>query len=93
MYFIFQGTVLIKTAEELRNFSEGEENLLEKQINAIKASGADVIVSGSKFGDMALHFINKAGMMAVKVVSKFDVRRLCKAVNATALPSLVSLIT
>ncbi|KAL1138776.1 hypothetical protein AAG570_008838 [Ranatra chinensis] len=83
-----KGTVLIKTAEELTKFSEGEESMLEKQLKAIKDAGADVIVSGAKFGDMALHFINRLGMMAVKLSSKFDVRRLCKTLNATALPSL-----
>jgi len=71
------------------NFSRGEENLLEEQIKAIADSGADVIVAGAKFGDMALHYINKYKMMAVRLNSKWDVRRLCKAVGATALPRLV----
>ncbi|KAG8249923.1 T-complex protein 1 subunit theta [Homalodisca vitripennis] len=83
-----KGTVLIKTAEELMNFSRGEESLLEEQIKAIAESGADVIVAGAKFGDMALHYVNKYKMMAVRLNSKFDLRRLCKAVNATALPRL-----
>lgn len=88
-WIYFQGTVLIKTADELMNFSRGEENLLEEQIKAIADSGADVIVAGAKFGDMALHYINKYKMMAVRLNSKWDVRRLCKAVGATALPKLV----
>ena len=71
------------------NFSRGEENLLEEQIKAIADSGAGVIVAGAKFGDMALHYINKYKMMAVRLNSKWDVRRLCKAVGATALPRLV----
>jgi T-complex protein 1 subunit theta len=71
------------------NFSRGEENLLEEQIKAIAESGVDVIVAGAKFGDMALHYINKYQMMAVRLNSKWDVRRLCKAVGATALPRLV----
>lgn len=70
-------------------FSRGEENLLEQQIKAIADSGADVVVAGGKFGDMALHYVNKYGLMAVRLNSKFDIRRLCKAVNATALPRLV----
>lgn len=86
-----QGTVLIKTAEELMKFSRGEESMLEEQIKAIADSGANVIVAGSKFGDMALHYINKYNMMAVRLNSKFDLRRLCKTVNATALPRLVSI--
>lgn len=71
-------------------FSRGEESMLEEQIKAIADTGANVIVAGAKFGDMALHYVNKYGMMAVRLNSKFDLRRLCKAVNATALPRLVS---
>lgn len=85
-----QGTVLIKSADELMKFSRGEENQLEDQIKAIAATGANVVVAGAKFGDMALHYLNKYGLMGVRLNSKFDLRRLCKAVNATALPRLVS---
>ncbi|XP_032682378.1 T-complex protein 1 subunit theta [Odontomachus brunneus] len=84
-----KGTVLIKTADELMKFSRGEESLLENQIKAIAESGASVIVAGGKFGDMALHYMNKYNLMAVRVPSKFDLRRLCKTVGATALSKLV----
>lgn len=43
-----KGTVLIKTAEELKSFSRGEEELLEKQIKAIVDAGARVVVCGGK---------------------------------------------
>jgi len=85
-----KGTVLIKTAEELTSFSRGEETQLENQIKAIADSGAGVIVSGGKIGDMALHFINKYNMMAVRLVSKWDIRRLAKATGATALPRMTA---
>lgn len=85
-----KGTVLIKSAEELKNFSRGEETHLEQQIKSIADSGAKVIVAGGKVGDMALHFINKYGLMAVRLNSKFDLRRLGKAVNATVLPRLTA---
>lgn len=84
-----KGTVLIKTANELKDFSRGEETLLEQQIKAIADSGANVVVAGAKFGDLALHFCNKFGLMAVRLNSKFDLRRLGKAVNATVLPRLI----
>lgn len=83
-----KGTVLIKTADELMNFSTGEENLLESQIKAIADTGVKVVVSGGKVGDMALHFLNKYGIMAVRLTSKFDLRRLTRAVNATILPRI-----
>ncbi|CAB3226740.1 unnamed protein product [Arctia plantaginis] len=85
-----KGTVLIKSADELLNFSRGEESLLEKQIKEIADAGVKVIVAGAKFGDMALHFLNKFGIMAVRLNSKFDIRRLAKTVNATVLPRLTT---
>ncbi|XP_062562098.1 T-complex protein 1 subunit theta [Armigeres subalbatus] len=85
-----KGTVLIKSADELKNFSQGEENLLESQIKAIADTGAKVIVAGGKFGDMALHYMNKYNLMAVRLNSKFDLRRLSKAVNGTVLPRLTA---
>lgn len=85
-----KGTVLIKTADELLNFSRGEESLLEKQIKDIADTGVKVIVAGAKFGDMALHFLNKYNIMAVRLTSKFELRRLAKTVNATVLPRLTT---
>ncbi|KAJ8955784.1 hypothetical protein NQ314_006851 [Rhamnusium bicolor] len=85
-----KGTVLIKTADELMNFSRGEENLLELQIKLIADTGAKVVVAGAKFGDMALHYLNKYGLMAVRLNSKFDLRRLCKTIGATVLPRLTA---
>ncbi|CAF4851838.1 unnamed protein product [Pieris macdunnoughi] len=85
-----KGTVLIKSADELLNFSKGEESLLEKQIKDIADAGVKVVVAGAKFGDMALHFLNKFGVMAVRLNSKFDLRRLARTVNATVLPRLTT---
>jgi len=83
-----KGTVLIKTAEELMNYSEGEESVIEQQIKAISDTGVKVIVSGGKVGDMTLHFCNKYNLMVVRLLSKFDVRRLCRAIGATPLPRI-----
>lgn len=83
-----KGTVLIKTAEELMNFSKGEENLMDAQVKAIAGTGANVIVTGGKVADIALHYANKYNIMLVRLNSKWDLRRLCKTVGATALPKL-----
>jgi len=83
-----KGTVLLKSAEELKSYSRGEEDLLESQIRGLHELGINVIVSDGKFGDLALHFMNKFKMMGVRVMSKYDLRRLARAVGATALPRL-----
>lgn len=83
-----KGTVLLKTADELLNFSRGEEDLLDQKIKLFAEAGVKVVVSGGKFGDMALHYCNKYGLMAVRLMSKFDVRRVAKAVGAVVLPRI-----
>ena len=45
-------------------------------ILVISEAGVDVLVAGGKFGDMALHYVNKYNMMPVRLMSKWDVRRL-----------------
>jgi len=35
-------------------------------------------VAGSAIGEMAMHFIEQAGLMAVRIPSKFDLRRFCR---------------
>jgi len=83
-----KGTVLINNADELTSFSKGEEDLLEGQVKAIHEAGCNMIVCGGKAADMAVHFCNKYGIMVVRLQSKFDIRRLCRATQATALPRL-----
>lgn len=83
-----KATVLLKSADELINFSTGEEDLLEKQIKAIADSGAKVIVAGAKFGPLGLHYCDKYKMTALRLTSKFDLKRLCRAIGATALLKL-----
>jgi len=85
-----KGTVLIKNADELVNFSKGEEDLLESQIKAIADTGCNVIVTGGKAADMAIHFCNKYKIMVVRLMSKFELRRLCRATQATALPRITA---
>ena len=84
-----KGTVLIKSADELKNFSRGEEELLEKQIKSIVDAGCKLVVCGGKVGEMALHFLNKYELMVVRVLSKFDLRRIAKTVNGTVLAKVM----
>lgn len=83
-----KGTVLIENAAELMNFSKSEEKQMEEMIRSVKDSGIDCIVTGGAVDDMALHFIEKFGMMIIKISSKFELRRLCRAVKARPMVSV-----
>lgn len=44
-----------------------------------------VIIAGSTVGELALHYLNRLNIAVLKVLSKFELRRLCRVVNATPL--------
>ncbi|KAI8999469.1 chaperonin Cpn60/TCP-1 family [Gaertneriomyces semiglobifer] len=83
-----KGTVLIHNAKEMLNFSKGEESKLEEIIKEIADAGVKVVVTGSAIGELALHFLNRYNLLVIKVLSKFDLRRLCRVTGATALTRL-----
>lgn len=83
-----KGTVLLHDAKEMLDFNKGEEAILSRQISEIVASGVRVVVSGDQISDLAIHFLDRAGLMAVRIPSKFDLRRLCRALGATPLARL-----
>jgi len=98
-----KGTVLIKNADEMLNFTRGEEKHMEKvsiyvmricalfphsrsQIfKELADSGVKVIIAGTTVGELALHYLNRSQILVLKVLSKFDLRRLCRVVQATPL--------
>jgi len=69
---------LIHNAEELQSYSKTEEDRLEGIVKGIADAGVQVVAAGSAFGEMALHFIEKYKMMAVRIPSKFELRRFCR---------------
>ena len=44
-----------------------------------------MIIAGSTVGELALHYLNRLNIAVLKVLSKFELRRLCRVVNATPL--------
>ncbi|KAF7122702.1 hypothetical protein CNMCM5793_000812 [Aspergillus hiratsukae] len=83
-----KGTVLLKNAQEMLNFSKGEEDRLEATIKELYDSGLRVVVAGSSVGDLALHYLNRFNILVIKILSKFELRRLCRVVGATPLARL-----
>jgi T-complex protein 1 subunit theta len=83
-----KGTVLLKSGKELFNFTKGEETQMENIVKELHDSGLRVIVAGTTVGELAMHYLNRAGILVIKVLSKFELRRLCRVVGATPLARL-----
>merc|ERR1719313_1160522 len=83
-----KGTVLLKSAEELKAYNNSEEEALEKVIKSIADAGCNLIVCGQAVGELALHFLDKYKIMIMKCPSKFELRRICRTTGASALVRL-----
>ncbi|CAO1603455.1 T-complex protein 1 subunit theta [Xanthoria calcicola] len=83
-----KGTVLLHNAKEMLDFTKGEETQLEAAIKELHDSGLRVVVAGSTVGELALHYLNRFGILVIKIMSKFELRRLCRVVGATPLARL-----
>mmetsp|Transcript_767 Transcript_767/g.1569 ORF Transcript_767/g.1569 Transcript_767/m.1569 type:complete len:553 (+) Transcript_767:108-1766(+) len=83
-----KGTVLMKNADDLKNYNKSEEKKMEEIIKGIADAGIKVCVAGGTVSEMALHFIERYGMLCLKIGSKWELRRLCAATGATALVRL-----
>ncbi|KAL1796594.1 hypothetical protein ACET3X_005134 [Alternaria dauci] len=83
-----KGTVLLHNAKEMMDFTKGEEQQVEQMIKELHDSGMRVVVAGSTVGELALHYLNRYNILVIKVLSKFELRRLCRVVGATPLARL-----
>jgi len=80
-----KGTVLLENAEQLMNFTKDEEQKMNVFITALKEMGVGVVVSGGAISDIALHYLNKYKIMALKINSKFELKRICRTVGAVSI--------
>jgi len=78
-----KGTVLIENSDQLLKYNRSEEIAMEAMIKSIVDCGANVIITGSKFSEMAMHYCERHGVMMLKILSKFEIRRVCKTIGAT----------
>merc|ERR1719502_1905104 len=83
-----KGTVLLKSAEELKAYNNSEEDALEKVIKAIAETGCNMLICGQQVGELALHFLEKYKIMCMKCPSKFELRRICRTTGAATLVRL-----
>lgn len=79
---------MISNANDLLNYSKGEEELAEKFVQKLVSADVNVVVSGGSISDIVLHFLDKYKIMAIRIMSKFELRRIARAIRATILSKL-----
>jgi chaperonin GroEL (HSP60 family) len=74
--------IQISDPSQLQSFLDQEEKMIKNMVNAIKNSGANVLICQKGIDDLAQHFLAKEGIMAVRRVKKSDIEKLSKATGA-----------
>jgi len=74
--------IQIKTPDQMQAFLDQEENMLRDMVEKITATGANVILCQKGVDDVAVHFLAKKGVYAVRRVSESDMKKIAKATGA-----------
>ena len=83
-----KGTVLLKNAEDLINYTTGEEGHMETFVQGLAEAGINVVIGSGSISELSLHYFEKYKIFVLKLMSKWELRRLAKSVGATPVVKL-----
>ncbi len=75
----FDAKININNPDQMHLFIEEEEKMLKDMVSQIEKSGANVLFTEKGIDDIALHYLAKNGIAAIKNVSSGDLEKLSKA--------------
>jgi len=85
-----KGTVLLTSADQLESYSKSEEDQFELFIKGLADAGINVVVASGSISETAIHFFEKYKIMAIKIMSKWELKRIARAVGATPIVKLTT---
>ena len=71
--------IQINDPKQLQSFMESEKKILENWFKKIRESGANVIFCQRSIADPLQYHLSRAGIMAIRRVSKYDMEDISKA--------------
>jgi thermosome len=79
----FDAKININSPDQMKLFLDEEESMLREMTENVVKSGANVVFCEKSIDDLALHFLAKRNIMAIKNVSSGDMEKLAKATGGT----------
>ncbi len=80
--------IRITSPEQLQAFVEQEEEMLNKMVDMVVKSGANVLLCQKGIDDVAQHYLAKNGILAARRVKKSDMEKLARATKARIVSNL-----
>jgi thermosome len=87
----FDAKINIESPEQMKLFIDEEERMLREMVEKIAEVGANVVLCEKGIDDVALHFLAKKGILAVKNVSSSDMEKLARATGGKIVASVKDL--
>jgi len=78
----------LTSPSQIQAFLDNEEQMIREMVDKIIDSGANVLFCQKGIDDMALHYLSRAGILAVKRTKKSDMNRLEKATGAKIITNI-----
>ncbi|MHA1699362.1 MAG: thermosome subunit alpha [Promethearchaeota archaeon] len=83
----WSANVGIHSPEQIEEFLEEEEMMVQQKVQKLIDAGVNVILSSKSMNDAATHFLKEAGILTVKGISKDDISYIAQAVGARVINS------
>jgi archaeal chaperonin len=83
--------IQIKTPDQIQAFLDQEENMLKGMVEKITATGANVVLCQKGVDDVAIHYLSKSGVYAVRRVTESDMKKIAMATGAKVVNNLKDL--
>ncbi|SHO47503.1 Thermosome subunit alpha [Nitrosotalea sinensis] len=78
----FDAKININSPEQMQLFIDEENKMLKKMSDKITQAGANVVLCQKGVDDMAQHYLQKAGILAVRRIKESDMTKIAKATGA-----------
>jgi thermosome len=78
----FDAKININSPEQMQLFIDEENKMLKKMSDKITQAGANVVLCQKGVDDMAQHYFQKAGILAVRRIKESDMVKIAKATGA-----------
>jgi len=87
----FDAEIRIRSPDSIKAFLDQEAGMLQKMVDQVVDSGANVLFAQKGIDDVAQHYLAKQGIIAARRVKKSDMEKLAKATGARIVSNLSDL--
>ncbi|MCK5343910.1 MAG: thermosome subunit, partial [Candidatus Heimdallarchaeota archaeon] len=84
----FDPEIRINSTDQIQQFLDNEERLIQEMVNKISNSGANVVICQKGIDDLAQYFLAQKGILAIRRVKKSDMEKISKSTGAAIITGL-----